>query len=75
MKPEKKKTAPEPAEDGNIDKIRDILFGSQSRDFERRFLKMEERFDKEMDDMRDETRHRLDALDTYVKGDLNSPLT
>ena len=43
MKPEKKKTGAEQPEDGNIDKIRDILFGSQSRDFERRVARMEER--------------------------------
>jgi uncharacterized phage infection (PIP) family protein YhgE len=72
MKPEKRKTGPEQPEDGNIDKIRDILFGSQSRDFERRFTRMEERLTKDVSDMRDETRKKLDALEEYVKGEIKS---
>jgi hypothetical protein len=57
MKAEKQKNAAaEMQEDGNIDKIRDILFGSQSRDFERRFTRMEDRMIKEISDMRDDTR-------------------
>ena len=63
MKAEKQKNAAqEMPEDGNIDKIRDILFGSQSRDFERRFTRMEERMIKEISDMRDDTRKKLDGF-------------
>lgn len=72
MNAEKKKALTEQADDGNIDKIRDILFGSQSRDFERRFAKMEERLSKEIADMRDETRKNLDALEQYLKGEIKS---
>lgn len=73
MKADKQKNgAVEIQEDGNIDKIRDILFGSQSRDFERRFTRMEERVTKEMSDMRDETRKQLDALEEYIKGEVKS---
>jgi uncharacterized protein YukE len=72
MKPEKKKTGSEPPEDGNIDKIRDILFGTQSRDFERRFARMEERLSKEISDMRDETRKKSDALEAFMKGEVKS---
>lgn len=31
---------------GNLDKVRDILFGTQMRDYEKRFNRMEERFMK-----------------------------
>lgn len=73
MKAEKQKNAAVAEnEDGNIDKIRDILFGSQSRDFERRFARMEERMSKEIADMRDETRRKLDALEDYIKGEVKS---
>ena len=73
MKADKQKNAVlEAQEDGNIDKIRDILFGSQSRDFERRFARMEERLSKEVSDMRDETRKRLDALEDFIKGEVKS---
>lgn len=73
MKPEKQKnSAVDVPEDGNIDKIRDILFGSQSRDFERRFSRMEERMTKEVSDLRDETRRKLDALEEFIKGEVKS---
>lgn len=73
MKAETKKNSPnEIAEDGNIDKIRDILFGSQSRDFERRFIKLEERINKEMNEMRDENRRKLDALEDFIKSEVKS---
>lgn len=72
MKAEKKKNSAELQEDGNIDKIRDILFGSQSRDFERRFNRMEERLSNDVAEMRDETRKRLDALEEYIKSEVKS---
>lgn len=50
------------SEDGNIDKIRDILFGVQVRDFELRFSKLEEKFGKEVEGLRIETREKLDKL-------------
>ena len=73
MKPESKKSAPvEPQEEGNIDKIRDILFGVQMRESDRKFARMEERIVKEINDMRDDTRKRLDALEDYIKGEVSS---
>lgn len=72
MKAEKEKKAVETPEDGNIDKIRDILFGSQSRDFERRFSRLEERISKDVADMRDETRKKLDSLEEFIKGEVRS---
>lgn len=52
---------------GNIDKIRDILFGVQMRDYEKRFIRLEERLLKEAADLREETKRRFDALETYIK--------
>lgn len=59
-------------EAGNIDKIRDILFGVQMRDYEKRFSRLEERLLKESADMRDETRKRFDALETFVKSEFEA---
>ena len=44
---------------GNVDKIRDILFGSQMRDYETRFARLEETLAKEISDMLEkiEVRH------------------
>lgn len=68
----KKQNASELPEDGNIDKIRDILFGSQARDFDRRFSRLEERLVKEISEMRDENRKKLDTLEEYIKGEVKS---
>lgn len=57
---------------GNIDKIRDILFGVQMRDYEKRFARLEERLIKESTDLRDETRKRFDALELYIKQEFES---
>jgi hypothetical protein len=58
----------------NLDKVRDILFGSQMRDNERRFGRLEERLAKEATDLRDETRKRLDSLEAYVRKELQTLL-
>ncbi len=60
----------QPVEGGNIDKIRDILFGGQMRDYERRFTRLEERLMKESTDLRDDTRRRFDALEAFIKHEL-----
>ena len=74
----KSKTSPDPipkssqsnaemADGGSVDKIRDILFGNQMRDFERRFSQMEDRLAKATKDLRDETHKRLEALELFFK--------
>ena len=72
MKTDKKKDGIEMPEDGNIDKIRDILFGSQSRDFERRFGRMEDRLAGEVSELRDDVRRKLDTLEEYIKSEVKS---
>ncbi len=54
-------------ENGNIDKIRDILFGVQMRDYEKRFSRLEDRLLKESSDLREDTRKRFDGLEMFVK--------
>src|SRR3954452_3450629 len=58
----------------NLDKVRDILFGSQMRDTDKRFARLEERVAKELSDVRDESRKRLDALETFIKREVQSLL-
>jgi hypothetical protein len=60
------------AESGNIDKIRQILFGGQMRDYEKRFSRLEERLLKESADLRDETKKRFDALETFIKNEFEA---
>lgn len=51
----------------NVDKIRDILFGTQMRDYDKRFNRLEERLLKESADLREDSRKRFDALEAYIK--------
>jgi hypothetical protein len=57
---------------GNIDKIRDILFGSNMRDYEQRFARLEEALKKESSDLRETTRHHLEALEAFVHKELSA---
>lgn len=59
--------AGEAAGAANLDKVRDILFGVQIRDFERRFTRLEERLVKETNELKDDVRRRLEALETYAR--------
>ena len=56
----------------SLDKVRDILFGSQSREYEKRFARLEERLLKEASDLRDELRKRFDTLEVYTKKEVES---
>src|SRR3984885_3501280 len=52
---------------GNVDKIRDILFGSQMRDYEARFARLEEALVKETVEIRETSRRRFDQIEAYIK--------
>ena len=54
---------------GNIDKIREIIFGGQMRDYDRRFARVEERLIKESLDQREDTRKRFEALEAFIKAE------
>ncbi len=56
----------------SIEQIRDILFGAQIRDFEKRFTRLEERMIKEVTALRDETRKRFDSLESYIGKEVDS---
>ena len=55
---------------GNVDKIRDILFGNQMRDYEKKFARMEERLQKESGDLRDDTKKRIVNLETFIQKEM-----
>jgi len=57
---------------GNVDKIRDILFGSQMRDYDARFSSLEEALLKETAEIRETNRRRFDQLETYIKGEFEA---
>lgn len=55
---------------GNMDKIRDILFGNQAKDYEKRFTAMENRLAQEAGDLKAELLKRIDALEAYTKQEI-----
>jgi DNA anti-recombination protein RmuC len=61
-----------PNELNNLDKVRDILFGSQMRDVEKKFARLEERLLKECTSLREDTKKRLDGIENYIKQEVES---
>lgn len=57
---------------GNIDQIRDIIFGAQMRDYDRRFAQLEERLLKDSSDLREELRQRYASLEEYIRRELDA---
>ena len=57
------------AESGNVDKIREILFGGQMRDYDKRFNRLEERLLKESAELREDSSRRVEALETFMKNE------
>ena len=58
---------PDQDESGNIDKIREIIFGGHMRDYDKRFTRLEERLIKEAADLREETKRRFEVLEIFIK--------
>jgi uncharacterized protein YoxC len=57
---------------GNIDRIRDIIFGNQMRDYEKRFVRLEERLLKESADLREDVKRRFEQLDQYTRHEVDA---
>lgn len=56
--------------DGNVDKIREILFGGQMRDYEQRFADLEVRLTKNIELISKNFDKRMDRLDAFAKREL-----
>jgi uncharacterized phage infection (PIP) family protein YhgE len=57
---------------GNLDKIKELLFGAQVREYENRFARLEERMVRENNSLREETRKRLEAMEQYIYQELST---
>lgn len=59
----------DPGEDleGNVDKIRQILFGGQMRDYEERFEAMEKRLTRNIERAATDLERRLERVDAYAR--------
>jgi hypothetical protein len=59
-------------EAGKVDRIRDILFGPQMRDYDGRFQRLEDNLAREAAEIRSDAQKRLDALERFIKGEVDS---
>ena len=65
-------TASDQSGSNNLEKIRDILFGGQMREVEKRFSRLEDRLTKLSSDLRDDLNKSLTSLETFVKKEIES---
>lgn len=54
----------------NVDKIRDILFGGQMRDYDKRFNELDQRIAREQKKLKTELESRFTKFENYVKSAL-----
>lgn len=57
--------------DGNVDKIREILFGGQMRDYEGRFADLEKRLSQRIDRLDAEFEKQIGRLNSYAKREVD----
>jgi hypothetical protein len=55
-----------------VDKIRELLFGNQMQDYDKRFSVLEERFQQKMRDLEGESSRSLGSLEASIKKQLES---
>ena len=55
-----------------LDRIRDILFGREMRDYESKLAGLEERMKKDADTLREDLEKRIESLEEYMKKELES---
>jgi hypothetical protein len=59
-------------EKDSVDRIRDILFGAQVRQYEQKFSLMEETIKSEIANIQDATRKAIETLENYTKKQIES---
>jgi len=67
-----KDNGPTKDEANNVERIRDILFGGQMRDYEAKFAHVEDKLSKETAEMREDLKRRLASLEAFVKAELGA---
>lgn len=63
---------PESEGGASLEKVRDLLFGVQMRDFDRKLARLEERIAKDTSDLRDDVRKRLSAIEALIQREVDS---
>ncbi len=56
----------------NVDKIREILFGNQMKDFEQKFNHLQEQLNKKLNLIKEDSSMRFNSLENFVKSEFES---
>lgn len=56
----------------NIDQVRNLLFGPQIKNIEKRFTVLEQRFNKDIHDLKDDVQHKIDSLEEFMRNEFSS---
>lgn len=64
--------APSTGDAPGVDKIRELLFGNQMQDYDRRFAVMEQRFQQNIRDMEAESSRALQSIESSMKKQMES---
>ncbi|MBW4507610.1 MAG: hypothetical protein KME64_14015 [Scytonematopsis contorta HA4267-MV1] len=59
-------------ETNSLEKVRDILFGTQMREVDKKISRLEERLTKDFNNLQLDTRKHLDSLENYIKQEVES---
>ena len=63
---------PASADAPGVDKIRELLFGNQMQDYDRRFSVLEERFQQKMRELESESSRSMGSMESSIKKQLES---
>jgi hypothetical protein len=59
-------------ETGSVDKIRDLIFGNQMKDYDKRFAHLEEGLRRQLSELRNATDNRLDSIEAFIKKEIEA---
>ena len=60
------------SEASDIDKLREVLFGNQLRDHDRRYARLEERIQCELTGLRNDLCRRIETLEQHLRSELSA---
>jgi Skp family chaperone for outer membrane proteins len=73
MKDKKENIEQNPEEsENNVDQIRDILFGKHIKEFDKRFSRVEENLNNQIQTLKDDTKKMFENLEVYIKSEIKS---
>lgn len=57
---------------GNMEKVRDILFGAQLREFDKRLQRIDEKLARDQSEFREDARRRFESLELFVRSEIEA---